>query len=293
MNSRLKNNIRDITDLIGHFVKNLVDTLVSCMRILILSSFSDAIRTKSIRGKKRYENCTILANGPSLKKAIEENEVIIKDVDVFCVNSFCESEYFWKIKPRFYLLVDSQFFCPTLERCKIQVKNIKDAFAKIDWEMTLYVSSSSDKGGVLDGLSNPNINVIRLNTTTTEGYKCFRHFIYNIHLGMPRCQTVINMALTTSIIMGYKNVYLYGADHSWIKDIRVDDANVCYYGDRHVYNTKLVEIKKQEKIGELLFKFAQMFNSHCIIETFAHSRNICIWNCTKDSFVDAYKRFKH
>ena len=280
MNTILKNYIREFVEVTARFVKDLCDAFVSCLRMLVLSSPISAIQTKSIVNQKVNSKCTILANGPSLKIAFDRNEVLLKDVDVFCVNSFCESELFWKIRPKFYFLVDGQFFNPTLDRCKSQVKNIQKAFSEVDWDMVLFISTSSGKGGVLSGLSNPKIKVVRLNTTTIDGYKWFRNLIYRMRMGMPRCQTVVNMAISTSILMGYSDVFLYGADHSWTKDLRVDDDNVCCYGDRHVYNTGLVVIKKEESIGELLFKFANMFNSHWIINDFAKFMKVHIWNCS-------------
>lgn len=293
MNASLKEYIRGFVDIVGNFVTGLVKTIASCLRMFVLSSLNVAIKTNKITNQKVNNKCTILANGPSLKTAMDGNEVLLKNVDVFCVNSFCESEYFWTIKPKFYFLVDGQFFNPTLERCKVQVENIQKAFAKVDWDMVLYISTSSNKGGVLAGLTNPKIKVIRLNTTTIEGFKWFRHFLYKIRMGMPRCQTVVNMALSTSIIMGYNEVFLYGADHSWTKDLRVDDDNICCYGDRHVYNTGLVVIKKDKTIGELLLNFSRMFDSHWVINEYAKSMNVRILNCTKGSFVDAYNRFKY
>ena len=109
---------------------------------------------------------------------------------------------------------------------------------------------------------------------------------------MPRCQTVTNFALTAAVNMGYKIVYLYGADHSWTQDLRVDDENVVCYGDRHVYNTGLTIIKKENTIGHLLHQFAKMFDTHWIIKEYAEAQGCEILNCTKDSFVDAYKRLK-
>ena len=143
MNADLKNYIRTFVDKIGALITGLSDTLISCMRMIVLSSITSSIRTKSIVRQKTMKKCTILANGPSLKNAMDNNEVILEDVDVFCVNSFCESAYFWEIKPKFYFLVDGQFFNPTLERCKSQVENIQKAFSKVDWDMVLYISTSS------------------------------------------------------------------------------------------------------------------------------------------------------
>ena len=117
--------------------------------------------------------------------------------------------------------------------------------------------------------------------------------MYNHAFAMPRCQTVTNFALLAAVLMKYKKVYLYGADHSWTKDLRVDDDNVVCYGDRHIYNTDLTVIKLDYSIGALLHNYANMFDSHVSINNYAISRNVRIINCTKESFVDAYERFKY
>ena len=72
----------------------------------------------------------------------------------------------------------------------------------------------------------------------------------------------------------------------------MNDDNVVCYGDRHVYATKLEVIKKDDSIGVLLGHFANMFNSHWVINDYAKSMGVSIWNCTRDSFIDAYPR-KH
>ena len=38
---------------------------------------------------------------------------------------------------------------------------------------------------------------------------------------------------------------------------------------------------------------ARLFKSHKILNEYANSKNIIIINCTKNSFIDSYERFKH
>ena len=92
--------------------------------------------------------------------------------------------------------------------------------------------------------------------------------------------------------MGYKNIYLYGADHTWTRDLFVDDDNVVCYGDKHVYNKNLTVIKKKEKFAELLNQFSLMFKSHYLLEKYSNEEGVKIWNCGSDSFLDAYERLK-
>ena len=127
---------------------------------------------------------------------------------------------------------------------------------------------------------------------TAECVMSFVHWAYRHLLGMPRCQTVVNFALCAAINMGYENIYLYGADHTWTRDLFVDDDNVVCYGDRHVYNKNLTVIKKEGNFAQLLDAFSKMFKSHYLIEDYSKSVDVKIWNCAGDTFLDAYERLK-
>ena len=290
MNKHLRETLNNASKSIGNAVDNTSNSLSSLLRMMILSRYGVACKAKHYPKLKQSKDCTILANGPSLKEALENNEVRLAGNDVFVVNMFVNSPEFRTIKPRFYFLVDSAFFAPSKDRHFNLISELAEALNKVSWDMYLCISSGCVNGGLIKELHNDRIKVIRWNTTTFEGFKGLCHFMYRHNMAMPRCQTVTNMALSAAINMGYDNVYLYGADHSWTRDLRVDDDNVVCYGDRHVYATNLEVIKKDYSIGILLEHFANMFHSHWIINDYAKSMGVKIWNCTKGSFIDAYQR---
>ena len=290
MNKNARNLLNNVAKGLGLFYSNFVASISSLLRISILSSLNVAVKSKKYKSIVISKDCTILANGPSLKEALENNDVRLAGNDVFVVNMFVNSPEFWTIKPRFYFLVDSAFFAPSKDRHFNLISELAEALNKVSWDMYLCISSGCVNGGLIKELHNDRIKVIRWNTTTFEGFKGLCHFMYRHNMAMPRCQTVTNMALAAAINMGYDNVYLYGADHSWTRDLRVDDDNVVCYGDRHVYAPDVQVIKKDGTIGRLLHAFANMFDAHWIINDYAKSMGVKIWNCTKGSFIDAYKR---
>jgi len=290
MNKQLRNGIKVAAYNISDVIRKLSNSITSLCRTMVLSRYSIALKSKHYPELKNNKDCTILANGPSLKEAFENGEVLYKNKDVFVVNMFVQSTEFWSIKPKFYFLVDGAYFSPKNERNKELIKILSEAFEKVDWEMYLCISSSCINGGILTTLRNNHIKILKWNTTTFDGFKWLSHYMFRKNMAMPKCQTVTNMALTSAINMGYKNIFLYGADHSWTRDLRVNDQNEVCYGDRHVYSTEISVIKKEGTIGRLLHSFANMFDSHWIINEYAVSRGVKIWNCTRDSFVDAYSR---
>lgn len=277
--------------MLSKFFSKLIGLLSSIARMMVLSSVSVAIKSKKSATTKKYGKCTLLANGPSLKNALDNNEVILENVDIMCVNMFCKSPYFPQIKPRYYFLTDQEFFFPTTERTRHFVEELKEAFAKVDWPMFLVTCTNCRKGEILDCVkSNSNIKILISNCSAFSSFDCIDHFMYRIRMAMPRCQTVTNFALMSAINMGYSTIYLYGADHSWTKDLRVDDDNIVCYGDRHVYKKELEEIKIEYNIAALLRAYAHMFESHYKIQKYAESEFTRVLNLTKESFIDAYER---
>lgn len=291
MNKQLRDGLNGLASGTAGFLGNLGKSCSSLLRMCVLSSPRVASQSKKYKNLKDSKNCCVLGNGPSLKADFEAGRVFTEGNDLLCVNMFCSSPLFQQLKPRFYFLVDGAYFAPDDDRNRKLVEELKNDFAKVNWEMFLVISSSAVSGGELLGtLTNPNIKVLRMNSTNVDGFRGFRHWIYKHRMGMPRCQTVVNFALCTAIDMGYDNIYLYGADHTWTRDLFVDDDNVVCYGDRHVYNTDLTVIKHERTMTEILRDFANMFEAHVMIRQYADSVGVKIINKTTGSFVDAYER---
>ncbi len=65
---------------------------------------------KKISGFGNNKECYILGNGPSLVKEFAKAEQVLANNVTFVVNNFAKSEYYTKIKPAFYVLLDPVFF---------------------------------------------------------------------------------------------------------------------------------------------------------------------------------------
>jgi hypothetical protein len=100
-----------------------------------------------------------------------------------------------------------------------------------------------------------------------------------------------------SINLGYKNIYLFGADHSWLKDIHVDENNLVLLTQKHFYNEKSARPKPMtntgkgvRKLHEVLKKFQITFKNYFLIEEYSRKKNSLIFNSTKNSYIDAFER---
>lgn len=291
MNANMKDSLRLLASMCNNLVFGFWDTISSILRIFLFTNFSVAINSKQFYKYKKHKNCIILGNGPSLKLAFDNGEVNIDDVDVFCVNSFCESDFFWKIKPTSYFLIDGQFFNPTVERCIKQVDTLVSLLNKVDWNINLYIPSHAINGGVLKGLINKKIQIVKMNTTTTEGYDWFCNLIYRSNLGMPMCINVVIFAIMAAVNLKYESIFMYGIDHSFSAQIFVDEENCVCSRETHVYTSETRVFKLPETtMARTLLDMSNAFRIHEKLEKYSKKVGVKIINCTKGSFVDAYQR---
>ncbi|MBR5824709.1 MAG: DUF115 domain-containing protein [Paludibacteraceae bacterium] len=237
-------------------------------------------------GKRKLLN--ILANGPSLASDIEK--ISLEDGDFSVVNYFYKSPYFKKVKPSIYVIVDPYFF------------ELEDSFQPIIenvvWPMKLVVPYYAlKKYKTLNCISNSYIEVIPIHMFAYRGFEIFRNWIYMHGLSMPKGQNVLVPSIFNGINMGYKEIRLYGVDHSWTKTLCVTDKNQVCAKDTHFYDTNEVKLEpymkgigKYYKLHELLRDFATMFESYQYLRTYADNMGCKIINKTKGSFIDAFER---
>ena len=115
---------------------------------------------------------------------------------------------------------------------------------------------------------------------------------------MPRPQNVVIPSIFIGINEGYKQIDLYGVDHSWTKEIRVNNNNQVCLINSHFFDNKTPELKPWHKgIGEPVYKMheilrdlAWMFDGYYKLREYADNIGCRIINKTPDSFIDAFER---
>ena len=146
---------------------------------------------------------------------------------------------------------------------------------------------------------NHNISINYFNSTPIEGYRWFRYFSYNRYLGMPRPHNVLIPSLMICLALRFKKIFLFGADHSWLKDIQVSEYNEVLISQKHFYDKGAPKAKTMHHLGkgnrkmhEVLMKFVHAFRGYFEINDYSISNGQEIINCTEGSYVDAFKRGK-
>lgn len=224
------------------------------------------------------------------------DEVIQKN-DYMAMNFFAFDEHFFTIKPKHYCLMDPMFFQDSWNGVKV-IELFEIFQNKINWEMFLYIPSNRfDDFSMYSGIRNNQIKIFRVNTNIFSGFEHFRFLFYKKNFAMPRPQTVANLAIYAGLNCEYKEIKLYGLDHSYFDSLSVNNENILCTREAHFYdkNVAVKPILNNDtgipfKVSEYLFCIGHMFKSHDLLAEYAKLKKASITNCTPNSMVDSYKR---
>lgn len=289
---------------IGRFLLDLIHTLNFLLYMLLKENFIDYIKKSGKIENKGNNSVAVLANGPSLKKTMEtyeKNEDIISS-EVAVVNYFCDTEYFSRIKPEYYILSDPQFYdseCPIFEKGIKVLKTLNDL---VSWKMNLYVQYCSLK--MIDYnkyITNENITVVPFHTRMYSGFEYLRFKFYKKGLGSGNHGTVVLNGIYIFLNLGYKNIYLYGIDHTFFDGLAVDENNVLCSKVTHFYDNTCTlkpivnyyyHKETNENMVTYLTEKISLFKGHKEFAEYAKYLRSNIYNCTENSLVDTYPRRK-
>lgn len=281
--------------LLRNFFSDLSLSILSLIKILIVSKPVNKLPCK------RKEECIILGNGPSLKDSLNICGDKTADFDLICVNFFAETDLYEKLKPRYYVLNPREFFLPVvIDSLMISRKKL---FEKIrdntTWEMFLFIPAQIRRYRQMTDIvrQNKNITIQYYNQTPIEGFRYLSHLFFGMRLGMPRPHNVIIPSLMLAIGMKYRNIWLFGAEHSWLKEITVDDSNNVLVNQKHFYDENSAKAEtmrgagdRKRKLHEVLEKFLLSFKGYHIIQDYSRKKDIKIFNSTPGSFIDAFEK---
>jgi hypothetical protein len=248
--------------------------------------------------KNKKDNIYILGNGPSINDHIDDLITESYKNDLIVVNNFGSSKFYGTIKPAYYIILDPAYWSDeVLDEFKADRKLFKDISNKTNWNLKIIVPYVAYKKISSQFNGHKFISVYFYNHTIIP-YDWYTNLVEKMYSNMfctPRLQNVISASIFISITLGYKNVYLFGVDHSWLLDIIVDQENRVCWRENHFYNVANYRphIKSNGeiyKLHELLFDYGEVFKSYHILSKFAYSQKCNILNCTKNSFIDAFKK---
>lgn len=286
--------IRRIQSALILFLNNLYKSLRFLCRYLI-RWWTYGRCEFSYQSTNTNQSIRILATGPSLKnELIELRECgILGSEPLFVMNFFALTDLFTELKPTRYCLADPGYF-----KDKVMIDKIKELYrvlnSLVDWPMSLYVPNVSLKEARIK-ITNDNITIIPISTLHFEGFECYRNYFYKIGFATPSFVNVLMMVEYVCLNEGFSNLFLYGADHSFLSGLVVGDDNILYVEDNHFYGSERVVADihidgTPWRVAEFIYDKYLTFVEHDIMRHYADYLGAEIINCTKCSCIDSYKR---
>lgn len=234
----------------------------------------------------------ILGNGPSLRKNIDHDLQLLQHSDCLAVNFAANSPEFRSIKPKYYVLADPHFFGKA--DADPNVKRLIENLSSADFPLTLFIPSACGKYATL--FNNENITIRTFPFIAIEGYEWFENLMFDHKRGMPRPRNVLVPSIMLGIWLGYKEIYLLGADHSWLQTLSVNDRNEVVSIQPHFYKEDRQEEKRVKEtymnlhLHQVLESMMIAFRSYHRLQRYANYSGVHIYNATPSSMIDAFPR---
>lgn len=284
-------NLKTISKRLYHSAIILLETLISLLSVIIFSKYSVKHKLIKLRYNNKVHKSIILANGPSLREylpAFKREE----GVDLWIVNNFPLSSYFFRIKPHYWVLTDPIYFSSDFYGIDSNAIEIVKIMNNVDWPIKVFIPQYVKSNiPLIRDINNKYVSFINYNLTPVSGFHSFENYCFKNFWGLPLPQNVLNTAIYLCISLGYSYVELYGAEHSWIKTLYINNFNQVCMDDKHCYDEKKTErVDDFGAIDKWLFCFARAFKTHRRLRIYADLQGCKIINRTSESFIDAYER---
>ena len=284
-------------------LRNSFDTLLFFATMAVKEDFRNHVARAGAVDMCPSRRVAILGNGPSLGEQlpclIERREW--EQTDVMAVNFFALGEEFLTLRPKYYVISDPMFF--RRAGCSERVENLYSALAeKVKWPMTLYVQYyNPERFDYAEAIGhNPMIRIVPFHTTVFHGFRSVEFWCYRRGLGSGNFGTVVQNGIFVALLLGYKQIELYGVDHTLLDGLMVNEQNQLCRTISHYYDgapseptpiyVNATNPPQPYTMSSYLAETAELFRGHEVLERYARSRGARILNRTRGSLIDSYER---
>lgn len=267
------------------FIDDAFASAKSLAKLVLQSRPSTVSRHKGSGGR-----IVIMANGPSLARTIAEERPLLASAPLMAVNFAAIAPEFAQLKPRYYVLADPHFFSDSDDA---NLALLRERLAAVDWSMTLLVPVRYRHRARILYAKN---TLATFNAVGMEGFRPLAHALYRAGAGMPRPRNVLIPSIMLAIALGYDEIVITGADHSWMQTLSVTDDNEVvsvqphFYADGEEEKKRVRHEYRNYRLHQIVGSFAVAFKSYHDIAAYARRRGVRIINATPGSFIDAFER---
>jgi hypothetical protein len=284
--------------LINYLLKIIIITDIVIKKKIFPIKYNEILKIKS-----SFEECYIISSGPSINN---QDLKKLNNKITFVSNDFHTYKDFKLIRPTFYCLLDGGNFNPTLNREGVTKNNkmnprILERLKKINFERsnlakdcTFILPLQSAKSGVEKYNFFPNKKIIYLRMLSFD----IADFIPNnleINAGLPFSFNVLPWKICLALLMGFKKIYLIGAEQDMYinnthflnnKDRKKDQELYLNAFDQKYEKNKHLYPNTSNYISMYLTK--NILKAHMNLKNFSEEKNAKIINLTPGGILDVY-----
>lgn len=282
-------------------IKNILSFLVMGLRTIfslcLMLVYSRKVSLGCVGGRNKI---IILGNGPSLKDDLEGVIMLSgrEEIDVCAVNDFAFSDAFFDVRPNIYVLADPNYWVDNVEGdLSARRARLLNIFSeRVTWPMQVMLPIDARKNLLFSNVASGVVSYSFYNRTPLSGFKWLVFRFFDLGLGMPPPYNVLIAAITLTLLKGYKQVFILGADHSWHEELSVASGREVLVAQKHFYDSE-VEQKPVYKnagetftIGDLFIRWGKVFKIYETLYLYAKHKDSRIYNLSRRTYIDAFPR---
>lgn len=236
-------------------------------------------------GKPQTEPIHVLMNGPTLKQSIHLVDKF--PGKVLMVNSaILHLETFGNVKPDYYCLADPGYFKST-DGLGVKTWNCLNHYKA---PLELFVPNFAKNKFKLE---NSNIQVRHVVAVPVPNGKC-KYEILRKNTGAPAFQGVVVMGIYVALQLGFKKIYLHGAEQKDKKRFVNGQNEVCVK-DIHVYDGNPIIVNLTKECGlhmlDECYAGVNLYKNLYLLKDYSAICAAEIINMSTDSMIDCFERY--
>lgn len=233
---------------------------------------------------------------------MQEHPKFFQETPLICVNTFSLTDTFLDLKPEYYVILDPFFWKQESDLVKKTLQRLEE---KVDWKMQLMIPRKAAEHAAFQQLvrNNPNIQLVAYNYTVYKGLAGIGHWLYKHNIAMPQSLNVSIVAVLLGLNIGYEEVFLVGADHTWHENLHMSQDNVLHTKVTHFYENdaevKYIPYHKgsdptqpTNTAYEFFDIWSRTFLGYMQVRAYADHLGKKVYNASESSFIDAFERKK-
>ncbi|NDO50857.1 DUF115 domain-containing protein [Lachnospiraceae bacterium MD335] len=249
------------------------------------SAINGEIKNRLPLQKDNGKALSVILNGPSLNRTL--HYLNRSNTDVMMVNYAVETKLYDELKPEYVCFADPRLFMPCKKNYYLQ-KRIAD----VNENTILFFPGSVKNAVLLKGKNTRKVfSVNKLLDIELYSVKLLEKNLfapYFINIGI--------MALYVGIQLGYKKIYLYGADLSMFKQLTLNEKLEIEKDDIHYYGKQKINLSKVLRnsydMPYEMKTWYETFSQFRIIAKYAKAEAVKIINMSDETMLDCFERFK-